>query len=122
MVRSLRLARDRDTVLNQQTEKQNQEDKKQTNNLPHKPNTNHQTKHIPMFINDLILYLHISNTIDSKFSWLIKMGNNSFSTKSSIWDLRAVSEDRRLREAEDFTDEPVFAFPFVLYVLLCSPG
>lgn len=58
MVRSLRLARDRDTVLNQQTEKQNQEDKKQTNNnLPHNPNTNHQTKHIPMFINDLILYL-----------------------------------------------------------------
>lgn len=50
------------------------------------------------------------------------MGNNSFSTKSSIWDLRAVSEDRRLREAEGFTDEPVFAFPFVLYVLLCSPG
>lgn len=56
MVINLRLARDRDTVLNQQTEKQNQEDKKQANyNLPHKPNTNRQTKHIPMFINDLIL-------------------------------------------------------------------
>lgn len=30
MVRSIRLARDRDPILNQQTEKQNQEDKKQT--------------------------------------------------------------------------------------------
>lgn len=67
MVRSLRLARDRDTVLNQHTEKQPGR-QKTNSNVPHKPNTNHQTKHIPMFINDLILYLYISNTIDSKFS------------------------------------------------------
>lgn len=75
MVRSLRLTRGRDIVLNQQMGKQDQKDKNKTKQSSSQTKYNHQTKCIPVFINDFIITSYISNTIDSKVSLLLKMGN-----------------------------------------------